>query len=171
MVLRVPAESKGEFKLRMIYWLKNLLLDSIKESKSFELAILLPFKANEIEFDSIEKTKRILQNRNLHTISTEFYSGVLLAADTLSKNDISLKLNTFDTENSILKINEIINSFDLSKVDAIIGPLIPSNFDFLSTKTKLMKIPVRSSINKSCLDASLRLSISNFKRYFKKTYV
>ena len=65
----------------------------------------------------------------------------MLAADTLSKNDISLKLNTFDTENSILKINEIINSFDLSKVDAIIGPLIPSNFDFLSTKTKLMKIP------------------------------
>ena len=142
MVLRVPIESKGEFKIEDDLLVEKIsLLDSIKESKSFELAILLPFKANEIEFDSIEKTKRILQNRNLHTISTEFYSGVLLAADTLSKNDISLKLNTFDTENSILKINEIINSFDLSKVDAIIGPLIPSNFDFLSTKTKLMKIP------------------------------
>ena len=105
MVLRVPAESKGEFKIEDDLLVEKIsLLDSIKESKSFELAILLPFKANEIEFDSIEKTKRILQKRNLHTISTEFYSGVLLAADTLSKNDISLKLNTFDTENSILKI-------------------------------------------------------------------
>ena len=76
MVLRVPAESKGEFKIEDDLLVDKIsLLDSIKESKSFELAILLPFKANEIEFDSIEKTKRILQNRNLHTISTEFYSG------------------------------------------------------------------------------------------------
>ena len=65
----------------------------------------------------------------------------MLAADTLSKRGIHIKLNTFDTENSISKINGIINNNYLSESDIIIGPLIPSNFDFLSTKQKLLKTP------------------------------
>ena len=142
MVLRVPGEAKGEFRIDNDLLVEKLsLLDSINKFKAVKLSILLPFKANEIEYDSIEDTQRLLQNRNLHTISAEFYSGVLLAADTLSKIGIQVKLNIFDTENSVSRLNQIINTNDLSESDAIIGPLIPSNFDFLSSKSKLMKTP------------------------------
>ena len=142
MVLRVPGEAKGEFRIENDLLVEKLfLLDSINRFKAVKLAVLLPFKANEIEYDSIEDTQKLLQTRNLHTISTDFYSGILLAADTLSKRGINIKLNTFDTENSISKINGIIDNNYLSESDIIIGPLIPSNFDFLSTKQKLLKTP------------------------------
>ena len=142
MVLRVPGEAKGEFRIDNDLLVEKLsLLDSINKFKAVKLSILLPFKANEIEYDSIEDTQRLLQNRNLHTISAEFYSGVLLAADTLSKIGIQVKLNIFDTENSVSRLNQIINTNDLSESDAIIGPLIPSNYDFMSSKSKLMKTP------------------------------
>ena len=140
MVLRVPGEAKGEFRIEKDLLVEKLsLLDSINEFKAVKLAVLLPFKANEIEYDSIEDTQKLLQTRNLHTISTDFYSGILLAVDTLSKRGISLKLNIFDTENSISKINRIINNNYLLESDVIIGPLIPSNFDFLSAQQKLLK--------------------------------
>lgn len=142
MVLRVPGEVKGEFRIENDLLVEKLyLLDSINEFKAVKLAVLLPFKANEIEYDSIENTQKLLQTRNLHTISTDFYSGILLAVDTLSKRGISIKLNIFDTENSISKINRIINNNYLSESDVIIGPLIPTNFDFLSAQQKLLKTP------------------------------
>ncbi len=142
MVLRVPGDAKGEFKIKDDLLVERIsLLDSIKEAHEIELAIFLPFKAKEIEFDSIENTKRLLQSRNLHTLSADFYSGVLLAADTLRHYGVTVKLNVFDTQNSIATVNEIVNSQDFSKTDAIIGPLIPSNFDYLSTQVKVSEIP------------------------------
>lgn len=142
MILKVPGEAKGELKIQDDLLVARLsLLDSLKEAHEIELVLLLPFKAKTIEYDSIEDTRRLLQSRNLHTVSADFYSGVLLAIDTLSHYGISVKLNVFDTQNSISKVNEIVNTQDFSKTDAIIGPLIPSNFDYLSTKSQVQKIP------------------------------
>ena len=142
MILRVPGEAKGELKIQDDLLVGRLsLLDSLNEAHEIELALLLPFKAKTIEYDSIEDTRRLLQSRNLHTLSADFYSGVLLAVDTLSHYGVSVKLNVFDTQNSISRVNEIVDNHDFSDTDAIIGPLIPSNFDYLSTKAQVRKTP------------------------------
>ena len=142
MILRVPGEAKGELKVQDDLLVGRLsLLDSLNEAHEIELALLLPFKAKTIEYDSIEDTRRLLQSRNLHTLSADFYSGVLLAVDTLSHYGVSVKLNVFDTQNSISRVNEIVDNHDFSDTDAIIGPLIPSNFDYLSTKAQVRKTP------------------------------
>lgn len=142
MVLRVPQEARGGLKIEDDLLVERIsLLDSIDKKSEVSLSILLPFKSKEIVYDSIEDTRRLLQSRNLHTLSADFYAGVLLAADTLTHYGITVKLDVFDTENSITKINEIVGSHDFSKTDAIIGPLIPSNFDYLSTKTTLRDVP------------------------------
>ena len=142
MILRVPGKAKGKLKIQDDLLVERLsLLDSLKESHEIELVLLLPFKAKEIEYDSIEDTHRLLQSRNLHTLSADFYSGVLLALDTLKKYGISVKLNVYDTQNNISRVNEIVDTHDFSDTDAIIGPLIPTNFDYLSTKSQVLKIP------------------------------
>jgi len=142
MVLRVPQEARGGLKIEDDLLVERIsLFDSIDKKLEVSLSILLPFKSNEMVYDSIEDTRRLLQSRNLHTLSADFYAGVLLAADTLTHYGITVKLYVFDTENSITKINEIVGSHDFSKTDAIIGPLIPSNFDYLSTKTTLRDVP------------------------------
>ena len=173
MILRVPGDARGELKIQDDLLVERLsLLDSIKEAKEIELAILLPFKAKEIEYDSIEDTKRLLQSRNLHTLSADFYSGVLLAADTLSHFGISVKLNVFDTQNSIAKVNEIVNTHDFSKTDAIVGPLIPSNFDYLSTKPQVRKIPKFAplSTNSVALREAVYQSVTSKKFLRKRMY-
>ena len=49
MVLRVPVEAKGEFRIENDLLVEKLsLLDSINRFKAVKLAVLLPFKANEI---------------------------------------------------------------------------------------------------------------------------
>ena len=142
MILRVPSEAKGELKIQDDLLVGRLsLLDSLNKAHEIEMALLLPFKAKSIEYDSIEDTRRLLQSRNLHTLSADFYSGVLLAVDTLSHYGVSVKLNVFDTQNSISRVNEIVDNHDFSNTDAIIGPLIPSNFDYLSTKAQVRKTP------------------------------
>jgi len=173
MILRVPGDARGELKIQDDLLVERLsLLDSIKEAKEIELAILLPFKAKEIEYDSIEDMKRLLQSRNLHTLSADFYSGVLLAADTLSHYGISVKLNVFDTQNSIAKVNEIVNTHDFSKTDAIVGPLIPSNFDYLSTKLQVRKIPKVAplSTNSVALREAVYQSVTSKKFLRKRMY-
>ena len=142
MVLRVPQEARGGLKIEDDLLVERIsLFDSIDKKSEVSLSILLPFKSKEIVYDSIEDTRRLLQSRNLHTLSADFYAGLLLAADTLTHYGITVKLDVFDTENSITKINEIVGSHDFSKTDAIIGPLIPSNFDYLSTKKTLGDVP------------------------------
>jgi LysM repeat protein len=141
MILRVPGQARGELKIQDDLLVERIsLLDSLKEAHEIDLALLLPFKAKDIEYDSIADTRRLLQSRNLHTLSADFYAGVLLAIDTLSHFGVSLKLKVFDTENNISKVNEIVNTYDFSNTDVIIGPLIPSNFDYLSTKPQVRKI-------------------------------
>jgi LysM repeat protein len=173
MILRVPGEARGKLKIQNDLLVARLsLLDSLKEAHEMELALLLPFKAKTIEYDSIEDTRRLLQSRNLHTISTDFYSGVLLAIDTLSHYGVSVKLNVFDTQNSIAKVNEIVNTHDFSKTDAIIGPLIPSNFDYLSTKPQVRKIPKVAplSTNPVALRDAVYQSVSPKKFLRKKMF-
>jgi LysM repeat protein len=173
MILRVPGEARGKLKIQNDLLVARLsLLDSLKEAHEMELALLLPFKAKTIEYDSIEDTRSLLQSRNLHTISTDFYSGVLLAIDTLSHYGVSVKLNVFDTQNSIAKVNEIGNTHDFSKTDAIIGPLIPSNFDYLSTKPLVRKIPKVAplSTNPVALREAVYQSVSPKKFLRKKMF-
>jgi hypothetical protein len=101
----------------------------------------LPFKVNEIEFDSIEDTKRLLQDRNLHTLSLDFYTGVLFALKQAKERGLSVELNTFDTENSFAKLDEISDQLAAAQTDFIVGPLIPANFDYVSNKKEVIEIP------------------------------
>ena len=83
------------------------------------MGLLLPFKAKEIIFDSIENTRKF--SKKSHTISLDFYSGVLFALQRASRG-LEIDLSTFDTENNKLKINDIVASGSLDTLDLIIGP-------------------------------------------------
>ncbi len=104
MILRVPVEIRRNHKVEDDLLVERIsLLDSIKESKSIRLSVMLPFKVNEIEFDSIENTRELLKRRNLHTLSTDFYFGILMAAETLSQSGMEVQLSVYDTENNTRK--------------------------------------------------------------------
>lgn len=148
IILKIPFVNSGKMIVKNDLLIERInLLDSINKSKKIKLVLFLPFKANEIILDLIDQTRSLLITRNLHTISLDFLFGVKYAIKTAFKNGISIDLSVFDTENDIITINDLIRSNDLSKCDAIIGPLIPSNFDYLTSRRELMDIPKISPLS------------------------
>ena len=148
MILRIPDSLSGRLKIENDLLVERVnLLDSTLLKKKMKLAVLLPFKANEIEFDSIDDTKRTLEARNLHTISIDFYTGVLFALEQAAQKGIEVELTTFDTQNQLSKLGEILESKALEGQDFIVGPLIPYNFDFVSSQPSLKKIPKIASLS------------------------
>ena len=123
-----------------------LSLDSIfvkkrKRVNQLNLSVLLPFRSNTVNYDSIEEVESLFEDRNLYTITLDFYSGILYAIEDLRGLNVSINLNVFDTENSINKINEISSENSVKDSDVIIGPLIPRNFETFSNIELLESIP------------------------------
>lgn len=141
MILKVPLKNSGEMIVKNDLLIDRInLIDSISKTSKVKLALFLPFKANDIILDSLEQTKSLLIDRNLHTISLDFLRGTKFAIQTASNNGISVDLTVFDTQNDILIINDLLKSNDLSKFNVIVGPLITSNFDFLTSNRGLINI-------------------------------
>lgn len=142
MILKIPGDQSGDYLIEDDLLVERVnLADSLFQKKNINLALLLPFKVNEIEFDSIEDTKRLLQDRNLHTLSLDFYTGVLFALEQLADQGLSVELSTYDTENNYATLDKVGNQLATSPPDVIVGPLIPSNFDYVSNKKELINIP------------------------------
>ena len=123
-----------------------LRLDSIfvkkrKRDNQLNLSVLLPFRSNTVNYDSIEEVESLFEDRNLYTITLDFYSGILYAIEDLRELNVAINLNVFDTENSINKINEISSENSVKDSDVIIGPLIPRNFETFSNIELLESIP------------------------------
>lgn len=143
MVLKVPLEFSGDLKIQDDLLVQKInLFDSLNPlDRSLRVGLLLPFKVNSLELDSIEKTKEFFKKRNLSSLSFDFYSGTRLAMEVLSEHGIASELTVFDTQNRKAKLVQITQNSLLSQQDVIIGPLIPKNFDFISALPKLSKVP------------------------------
>ena len=158
MILKVPLKNSGEMIVKNDLLIDRInLIDSMSKTSKVKLALFLPFKANDIILDSLEQTKSLLIDRNLHTISLDFLRGTKFAIQTASNNGISVDLTVFDTQNEILIINDLLKSNDLSKFNVIVGPLITSNFDFLTSNRGLINIPKISPL--SINDVYLRKNV------------
>ena len=143
MVLKVPLEFSGDLKIQDDLLVQKInLFDSLNPlDRSLRVGLLLPFKVNSLELDSIEKTREFFKKRNLSSLSFDFYSGTRLAMEVLSEQGIASELTVFDTQNRKAKLVQLIQNSLLSQQDVIIGPLIPKNFDFISALPKLSKVP------------------------------
>ena len=122
-------------KLDSIYFKKR------RKNNQLNVSVLLPFRSATVNYDSIKEVESLFEDRNLYTIALDFYSGILYAVEDLKKLNISVKLNVFDTENSVNKILEISNNTEIINSDLVIGPLIPRNFETLSNLEFLESIP------------------------------
>ena len=99
-----------------------------------KVAYLAPFKIPSIEIDSVENLNSYLKEINLTTISINFYNGIIHAIDELKKNNVSVDLDVYDTDNNISQVEIIRENNDFDNYDLIIGPLINRNFNVFFKK-------------------------------------
>lgn len=122
MVLKVPKSNLQGVDLK--------ITDLTSQLQNFipkKIALLLPFKSNSIDFDSIHLAKKQIKLDGYIRISTEFYAGVEMALDSLKQLGISTNLDVFDTEANFQKTRSLLLNNDLSKYDLVIGPITSVN--------------------------------------------
>jgi len=142
MVLKVPAAFSGDLKVTDDLLMERVnLFDSVMQTKPLKMALMLPFRAQELNLDSLHLVRPLLENRNLYTVAFDFYMGATLAAKKVNALGIPIDVKVYDTENSKSKIKEVVNSQDWRGTDVIMGPIIPSNFDYLSSFSQVESIP------------------------------
>ena len=142
MILKVPGMASGNLKVESDLLVERPnLQDSLIVKDAIKLSLLLPFNLKTINLDSVADTAALLKGRNLSTIALDFYSGVLSALEAAKQQGITVELDVFDTANNTQTLQKIIQEEKLETSDAIIGPLIPSNFDFVSQQARLQNTP------------------------------
>ena len=142
MVLKLPILISDKLNMKDSFLTEKItLIDSIIKKDQIKIVFFLPFKSSSIEFDSIDKTEKYLKRRTLTSIALDFYSGSIMAMEKIKDNGINLDVKVFDTQNKKDEIEKQINLLDQSNIDLIIGPMLPKNFNFLSSKMKLSEIP------------------------------
>lgn len=145
MILKIPFSddaiglSEGELKYVN-------LVDSISDYNSKHIAIMLPFRLNRVDFGSSDDTKRSLKKDPYLNASLDFYSGVLVAIDSLKKLGISLKVDVHDTKYQVSEVSDILKNSNFENVDAVIGPLTPNCFEKVASELRVYNTPVLSPI-------------------------
>ena len=147
MVLKIPKTSVQNIASE--YFPAINLADSLVNFSTKNIALLLPFKAKSIDFDSLKLSKEQLKRDGYINISTDFYAGVVMAIDSAKRLGISTKLNVFDTNASPLDLKTQLLKTDLSNFDAILGPITPQNLELTVKYAKKDNVPVVSPFVKT----------------------
>ena len=106
MVLKIPkAKAADSLIVDGLEKIKTSLWDSTFVAPVVRIAFLAPFRLSKIELDSIDQTNKTLSERNLTTVSLDFYSGMLYAVDSLNKAGLSIELSVFDSEASCILLS------------------------------------------------------------------
>ncbi|QMU28996.1 ABC transporter substrate-binding protein [Adhaeribacter radiodurans] len=99
-------------------------LSAIKKN-NFNVAVLLPFPQNDAE----AKARR-------NQFVTDLYAGMLLAQDSLAKQQIQLNLFTYDAPADTNKIKTTLQLPELASMDLIVGPVYKSANKIISRYTQ-----------------------------------
>lgn len=143
MILKIPLQKTGVLKVEDDLLIEKVRLeDSLLTNTYLQIAAFLPFKTAAIEFDSIEKTNKLLKERNIHTIALDFYMGMEMAVAKADSLGITTKLTVFDSQNDKGVIKSEAANHQWEGTSAIIGPLVPANFDAAAELEELQSIPM-----------------------------
>ena len=101
-------------------------------SNTKTVSFVLPFRVNGIQAGNIADIKIKLQKEKITAIASDFYSGALMALDSLQKMGFSLTVNVYDSNGNAQGVKAISSSEGLKSSQVIIGPFSPSAFNALS---------------------------------------
>ena len=147
MVLKLPKEKAEGLEVKNALVLDKInLIDSINIENRPKLVFMLPFRLDRVDFNDRKKTLSQIKTRRDISLSTGFYSGAMVALDSIKKMGVSVDVKTYDTELSQAKVKEILFRENLLGVNAIIGPVSSSALNEVAVQAASKNIPVIAPI-------------------------
>ncbi|MGS2740116.1 PBP1 and LysM peptidoglycan-binding domain-containing protein [Sinomicrobium sp. M5D2P17] len=128
MVLKLPRSISSDLEVEDgVVTEKFNLVDSIDRRAVANIALVLPFKLNEIEEGDDLKGK--IENSKLLSRSLDFYTGALAALDSAKQLGISVDVRVLDSRASVVGTGRLLAANDFKDVDAVIGPFLTTPFN------------------------------------------
>ncbi len=157
MILKYP---KSKFVKAEVASFK--LLDSISNFETQHITLMLPLMLDKVvENDTISNLKKVVLNNNNNTnASLDFYSGVLMAIDSMKSAGISTKLRVFDTrydrrdkKANSRRVSELLTK-NYQENEVVIGPLVASNVLLVANGLAEKNVPVLAPFSLKAIPTS-----------------
>lgn len=148
MVLKLPKEKAQGLEVKNALVLDKVnLIDSIDVMNRPKLVFMLPFRLDRVNLNDKEKAENLIKNRRDLALSLGFYTGAMVALDSIKKLGVSVDVKTYDTELNQAKVKEILFRENLLGVNAIIGPVVPGALNEVAVQAAAKNIPVIAPIS------------------------
>ncbi|MEE9364375.1 MAG: LysM peptidoglycan-binding domain-containing protein [Cellulophaga sp.] len=156
MVLKLPKNRADDFDIKNALIIDKVnLLDSINTSIKPKILFLLPFRLERLDLADTKSVRKLINSRTDIKYSLGFYSGAMIALDSIKSLGISVDVKTYDNQLSVAKTKEILVDADLYNLSAIIGPLDTASLKEVAVQAANFNVPVVSPLV-SNTDLSLR---------------
>ena len=146
IIIKVPISTKTNEDV--INLSKKSLQDNIIDFDKKKFAIILPFRLDNFDYDSIQKSTPILKNDKLLNISLDFLFGAEMAVNSYSELGIDVQMDVFDSALDKNKIDKILDENNFEIYDFIIGPLTNNLFNYFVNSTKDLEIKIVKPLSK-----------------------
>ena len=146
VIIKVPISTKTNEDV--INLSKKSLQDNIIDFDKKKFAIILPFRLDNFDNDSIQKSTPILKNDKLLNISLDFLFGAEMAVNSYSELGIDVQMDVFDSAFDKNKIDKILDENNFEIYDFIIGPLTNNLFNYFVSSTKDLEIKIVKPLSK-----------------------
>jgi len=146
MVLKVPLDVASSIENEDVE--RSTLADRLTNFETKRIAVMLPFRLNRVDLDSVQEVKDLIRQEGLLSVSLDFHTGVLMAIDSAKQLGISTKLDVYDTRAQITQVSNILRTNDFSNYDAVIGPFTSNNFERAASMLKGDNVPIISPVTK-----------------------
>ncbi len=146
MVLKIPASVDTSENMSNVE--ATRLETSLKNFETKKIALMMPYRLNRIDVDSVAEAKAMIKKDKLLSIVLDFHTGVRMALDSAKQLGISTDLKVFDTQYQASRTSKLLSENDFSDYDAVIGPMEEKSFDRVANALKRDKIPVIAALNK-----------------------
>ncbi|HEY9113723.1 MAG TPA: LysM peptidoglycan-binding domain-containing protein [Bacteroidales bacterium] len=116
--------------------------DNPNTRKTFKVALMVPLYLEQA--DSLHK-ELFLKTENDDFMPFRFlgfYEGALMAADSLKKLGMNIKLYVYDVDDNASKTASLLRKPELRDMDLIIGPFLNKSFDQVARFAGNYKIPI-----------------------------
>ena len=126
-------------------------IDNISNLDLKKIALILPFRLERIDLDSIHLVKNNLKNDKLLNISLDFLFGAEMALNKFSNFGIDVKMDVFDNSLSKERIDEIIKNNNIDDYDFVVGPLTNDLFDYFVSAVPISDTKIVRTLGKKSI--------------------
>ena len=146
IIIKVPVLTKTNEDV--INLSKKSLKENIINFETKKFALILPFRLDNFNYDSIQKSTPILKNDKLLNISLDFLFGVEMAVNSYSDLGIDVQMDVYDSALNKQKIDKILEENDFENYDFVLGPLTNNLFDYFVNSTSDLDIKIIKPLSK-----------------------